>query len=75
MSSTRLEALMDELDGYLTAGVKNQGLRPGGPTGTGTLRGFHAKVAEVFQLGRSVGYDECMSELEGSMDDMKRRMA
>jgi len=56
---------MDELEGYLPAGLQNQALYADGPAGPGTLKGFHAKVAEVFQLGRSVGYDEASEPLTG----------
>ena len=61
---TRLEQLVAELDSYLPAALKNQALSPAGGTGPGTLRGFHATVAEVFALGRSAGYDEASEERE-----------
>jgi hypothetical protein len=53
-----LEELVNELQEYLPATLRNQDLRPGAPTGVGTLRGFHAKVNEVFQRGRMAGCEE-----------------
>lgn len=64
---TELWKLVAELDCYLPAAIRSQGLRPDGPTGPGTLKGFHAKIAEVFQLGRGVGWDE-RAELDPDPD-------
>lgn len=55
---SELETLMAELDAYLPASLQNQALLADGPTGDGTLKGFHAKVAEVFRFGMGVGYDK-----------------
>lgn len=62
-----LSALVGELETYLPASLVNQGLHPHPPVGPGTLRGFRAKIAEVFQLGRSVGWDE--GQLETRQED------
>ncbi len=64
---TKIGQLVAELDEYLPAAVRNQHLAPHGPTGPGTLAGFHAKIAEVFQLGRSIGWDE-RAELDPDPD-------
>lgn len=55
---SQLEELVAELDAYLPASVQNQALVKEAPTGDGTLAGFHAKIAEVFRLGESVGWDK-----------------
>jgi hypothetical protein len=59
-----LTALVSELDEYLPAVTQNQALCADGPTGPGTLKGFHAKAAQVFQLGVSVGWDKAFSGSE-----------
>lgn len=59
---SRFSELMGELDAYLPAATQNQALLADGPTGVGTLKGFHAKVAEVFRLGQGVGWDKAMAE-------------
>jgi hypothetical protein len=60
----RLTKLAAELDEYLPAAIKNQALRDDGPSGPGTLKGFHAKIAEVYRLGMSIGWDK-----RGQADD------
>lgn len=63
-----LEGLVAELDSYLPADLKNQHVRysmseptMSAPTGPGTLSGFHAKIAEVFRLGQSAGWDKAVN--------------
>lgn len=63
---TKLEELVTELESYLPAALKNQANVPNDkrPHGPGSLTGFRSKCAEVFRLGQSIGYEECMDELK-----------
>jgi hypothetical protein len=70
--SEPLNKLVAELDAYLPAATRDQvpysfanagpfstGAAPFGP---GTLKGFHAKIAEVLRLGMSIGWEKATGQ-------------
>lgn len=62
VDSTQLNKLVAELDVYLPAATQSQALLKDGPIGPGTLKGFHAKIAEVLRLGMSAGWEKATGQ-------------
>jgi hypothetical protein len=67
----RLIQLMDELDEYLPESIRNQ--PADGPIGPGTLKGFHAKAAQLFLLGTCVGWDKAINHKKEEDDTVPVR--